>query len=87
MKLIKYGMPIIIVILLLAFIIYASVNEGFTNCKCPDGSELKNGGCYICENGYKLSSDYYNPYCVSENKNDYGTGKYVKVAQYKSVVC
>jgi hypothetical protein len=85
----KYILPIIIVILLIAFIIYASTtSEGFlNNCKCPDGSELKNGGCYTCESGYKLSTDYYNTYCISENPNDYNSGKYVKSATYKSVVC
>jgi hypothetical protein len=85
----EYILPIIVIVLLIAFLIYASVtSEGFSNnCKCPAGSQLKNGGCYTCESGYKLSTDYYNSYCVSENPNDYGTGKYIKGAKYKSVTC
>ena len=88
-KVTKYILPTIIIVLLIAFIIYASITtEGFANnCYCPSGSQLKNGGCYSCESGYKLSTDYYNAYCISENPNDYGTGKYIKGANYKSVVC
>lgn len=83
-----YVFPTIIIVLLIAFIIYASTTENFRNhCVCPDGSELRNGGCYSCENGYKISKDYYNPYCVSENPKDYGSGKYITAAKYKSVSC
>ena len=80
-----YILPIIIIILLFAFIIYASTVEKFSNnCKCADGSELRNGGCYSCEKGYKLSKDYYNPYCVSDTP---GSGNNIKGAKYNSVTC
>lgn len=74
---IKYAMPVIIIILLLAFIIYAATNEGFADgCVCPSGSELKNGGCYSCEPGYKLTTEYYNSFCVnSENSTKPATIK------------
>lgn len=83
----KYVGPIVILILLFSFIIYAAVKENFADCKCPEGSMLKNGGCYTCEKGYRLSTDYYNSQCISENPNDYGTSKYTKVPLNKSVVC
>ena len=77
----KYAMPAIIIILLLSFIIYASTKEGFSNnCTCPGGSELRNGGCYSCETGYTLSTDYYNVYCVNSEKS-------VKPAIVKNVAC
>jgi hypothetical protein len=64
----KYVFPIIIILLLISFIIYASVvkKEGF--CLCPSGSVLRNGGCYSCEAGFNLNSDYYNPYCKNDSK-------------------
>jgi hypothetical protein len=64
----KYIFPIIIILLLISFIIYASVvqKEGF--CLCPSGSVLRNGGCYTCEAGFNLNSDYYNPYCKNDSK-------------------
>jgi hypothetical protein len=86
----KYLFPIIIFILLLAFFIWAvtSEKEGFKNgCKCDDGSELKNGGCYSCEPGYKLSTDYYNVKCISENPNDHNTPKHIKGAKKNSIIC
>ena len=65
----KYIFPISIIILLVAFLIWASTTkEGFSGgCYCPPGSTLKNGGCYSCEAGYLLSDDYYNTRCI---KND-----------------
>ena len=85
MNIVKYVFPIIIIVLLIAFIIYASTVENFRNhCVCPDGSELKNGGCYSCEKGYTLSKDYYNPYCVRDTS---GTGKYITAAIYKFISC
>ena len=87
----KYLIPTVIFILLLAFFIWAVVleqKEGFKNsCVCPSGSQLRNGGCYSCENGYKLTDDYYNVYCISENPNDLNTPKYIKSAKVKSVDC
>jgi len=64
----KYVFPIITILLLISFIIYASVvkKEGF--CLCPSGSVLRNGGCYSCEAGFNLNSDYYNPYCKNDSK-------------------
>lgn len=64
----KYVFPIIIILLLIAFIIYASLvkKEGF--CLCPSGSVLRNGGCYSCEAGFNLNPDYYNPYCINGPK-------------------
>lgn len=87
----KYVIPTVIFILLLAFFIWAVVlqqkEEFKNNCDCENGSQLRNGGCYSCENGYKLSDDYYNVYCVSENPNDLHTPKYIKSAKVKKPVC
>lgn len=68
MKIINhYIFPIIVVLLLLSFIIYASVKpEGFTNgCACPSGTQLRNGGCLYCPDNYTLNNDYYNSRCIS----------------------
>jgi len=59
----KYVFPILIIILLIAFIIYASVKQKEGFCVCPSGSVLRNGGCYSCEAGFKLNNDYYNAHC------------------------
>jgi hypothetical protein len=60
----KYVFPILIVLLAIAFIIYASVTkEGF--CNCASGSVLRNGGCYSCEAGFRLNNDYYNAHCTN----------------------
>ena len=87
---VQYVIPLVIIGLLVGFIIYASVKkEGFDsgNCKCPSGSMLKNGGCFSCDNGYTLSTDYYHPHCVSNNPNDKGTPNYTRPPIYKSVNC
>jgi len=76
----KYIGPVIILLLLAGFLIYASIEEGFTDCNCPSGSELRNGGCYSCEEGYKLSTDYYNSFCVNESG-------VIKGAIYKKINC
>ena len=86
----KYLIPIVIFILLLSFFIWAVVlqKEGFkNNCECANGSSLRNGGCYKCDDGYKLSDDYYNVHCISENPNDLNTPKYVKTAKFAKVDC
>lgn len=86
----KYVIPTVIFILLLAFFIWAVTlnKEGFkNNCECPSGSNLRNGGCYSCENGYKLSDNYYNVFCASENPNDFNTPKYIKSAKQIKVDC
>ena len=83
----KYIGPTIIVLLLLGFIIYASVTEKFSDCKCPKGSQLRNGGCLTCDSGYRLSTDYYNAHCVNLDPNTYGTRKYIKPAIVKSLNC
>ena len=76
----KYLFPIIIIILLIAFIIWAStMKEGFKDCVCPSGSSLRNGGCYMCESGYTLNNDYYIPLCLS--------GSNTKPPIMKNVVC
>lgn len=80
----KYVGPIIILLLLISFLMYMSFKEGFTDCACPSGSELKNGGCYSCPSGYKLSTDYYNSHCVSETPN---CGSAIKPAIYKKISC
>ena len=41
--LIKWIFPVIIIILLIAFIIWASTSEGFNSC--PEGSRVGNNGC------------------------------------------
>lgn len=84
---INYVGPIVIILLLIGFFIYSSVKESFSDCTCPTGSMLRNGGCLTCESGYRLSTDYYNAHCVSTNPNDYGSGKYIKPAVVKSVKC
>ena len=74
----KYVFPIIIILLAIGFIIYASVKkEGF--CVCPSGSVLRNGGCYSCEAGFKLNNDYYNSHCSN--------GKEIKPAIIMPVKC
>ena len=87
----KYIFPVIIFILLLAFFIWAVTlnnKEGFSNnCECPTGSVLRNGGCYTCDNGYKLSDNYYNTYCISENPNDLHTPRYIKSAKIEKTNC
>lgn len=86
----KYILPVIIFILLLAFFIWAVTTsiEGFKNsCDCPSNSELRNGGCYSCDEGYKLSKDYYNSYCISDNPNNINTPKYIKTAKLLKVEC
>ena len=90
MKIINhYVFPIIIILLLLGFIIYASVKkEGFNNfCACPSGTQLRNGGCLYCPEGYRLSTDYYNAHCVSENPNDYSSKRYIMPASTKNLEC
>jgi hypothetical protein len=76
----KYIGPVIILLLLVSLLIYASIQEGFTDCACPAGSELRNGGCYSCEKTYKLSTDYYNSFCVNESGG-------IKAAIYKKISC
>lgn len=86
----KYVIPVVIYILLFAFFAWAVSlqKEGFkNNCECETGTHLKNGGCYLCENGYKLSDNYYNVFCVSENPNDLNTPKYIKSAKVKKPSC
>jgi hypothetical protein len=75
----KYIFPIIIILLLIAFIIYASLvkEEGF--CMCPSGTALRNGGCYSCEAGFTLNSDYYNTHCTN--------GKDIRPAIITNVKC
>lgn len=80
----KYVGPIIIIILIVSFLIYMSVNEGFTDCACPSGSELRSGGCYSCPSGYKLSTDYYNSHCISVSSNSEGS---IRPAIYKKINC
>jgi len=80
----KYVGPIIIFLLLVFFLVYMSVKEGFTDCACPNGSELRNGGCYSCPSGYKLSTDYYNSFCISESTN---CGNGIRPAIYKKMNC
>jgi len=80
----KYVGPIIILLLLISFFMSMYIKEGFTDCTCPSGSELKNGGCYSCEKGYKLSTDYYNSFCISESPN---CGNSIRPAIYKKMNC
>ena len=86
----KYIFPVIIFILLLSFFIWAVTlkKEGFANnCECANGSVLRNGGCYKCDDGYKLSDDYYNTYCISENPNELHTPKYIRSAKIEKTKC
>ena len=85
----KYIFPIIIIGLITGFIIYAYVKkEGYADfCTCPQGSQLRNGGCLTCPSGYRLSTDYYNAHCVSENPNDYNGKKYIVGPITKKLEC
>jgi hypothetical protein len=89
MKLIKkYVLPLLVLGLLLGFLIYGSVKQGFLDfCVCPKGSQLRNGGCLTCPEGYRLSTDYYNSHCVSTNPNDYNTPKYITGVNIKKLDC
>ena len=85
----RYIFPILIILLLIGFIIYASVKrEGYADfCACPKGTQLRNGGCLYCPEGYRLSTDYYNAHCVSENPNDYSSKRYILGPSIKKLEC
>ena len=80
----KYVFPILIFSSILGLLIYAFTykKEGFEDCSCPDNTILKNGGCYSCDNEYKLNDDYYNPHCIALDSS----GR-IKPAIITKVVC
>jgi len=66
----KYIFPISIIILLLAFVIWASTKkESFVTCRCPRGTTLRNNRCYSCTGTETLSNDRNNPMCIVTNRN------------------
>lgn len=62
----KWWLPIVLVIVLVFAM--RSSTEGFFSC--PEGSQLRNGGCYSCEDGYYLNGDYYNAHCLKPDSSD-----------------
>jgi len=60
----KYIFPIIIILLLISFIIYASVEkkEGFQSSSptsCPNGATVVDGGCVYCQSNFTFDIDLY----------------------------
>ena len=60
----KYVFPIIIILLLISFIIYASVEkkEGFQSSSpssCPNGFTVVDGGCVYCPSNFTFDMDLY----------------------------
>ena len=84
----KYVLPLLVVSVLLGLLIYCSMKQGFRDfCVCPENTLLRNGGCLTCPKGYRLSTDYYNAHCVSENPKDYDTPKYIIGPEIKKLDC